>query len=86
MLRWQNISLCALLISRTSYYSGTKNQIGQAGTGFILLGGIKNNIIGFEALNERLCKIRIKSKYDNLTVINMYAPAEDKADTEKEKF
>ena len=68
------------------YYSGTKDQIHQADTGFISLGGIIDNIIGFEAINERLCKIRIKSKYDNLTLINMYAPVEDKADTEKEKF
>jgi len=48
--------------------------------------GIIDNIIGFEAINERLCKIRIKSKYNNLTLINMYAPTEDTADTEKEKF
>jgi len=36
------------------YYSGTKAQIGQAGTGFILLGRIMNNVIGFEAINETL--------------------------------
>ena len=67
------------------YSSGTKDQIQQADTGFILLGGIIN-IIGFEAINERLCKIRTKSKYNNLTLINMYAPTEGKANTEKEKF
>jgi hypothetical protein len=32
-----------------------------------------------------IIKIRIKSKYNNLTLINIYAPKEDKADTEKEK-
>jgi len=68
------------------YYSGTEDQIGQADTGFILLGGIINNIVGFEAISERLCKIRIKSKYNNLTLINTCAPTEDKADPEKEKF
>jgi exonuclease III len=68
------------------YYSGTKDQIGQADTGFILLGGITNNVTGFEAINERFCKVRIKSKYNNLTLINMCASMEDKTDTEKEKF
>jgi exonuclease III len=68
------------------YYSGTKDQRSQAATGFILLGGITNKVIGFEAINERLCKIGIKSKHNNLTLINMYAPTEDKTDTEKEKF
>ena len=68
------------------YYSGTKDQIGQAGIGFILIGGITNNVIGFEAINERLCKIIIKGKYNNMTLLNMYAPTEDKAGIEKEKF
>ena len=54
------------------YYSGTKDQIGQAGTGFSLIRGIRNNVIGFEAINERLCKIRIKGKYNNMTPLNMY--------------
>ena len=37
-------------------------------------------------MNERLCMIRLKCKYNNLTLINIYAPTEDKADVEKEKF
>jgi len=37
-------------------------------------------------MNERLCTIRLKSKYNNLTLINIYAPTEDKMDIEKEKF
>jgi exonuclease III len=68
------------------YYSGTKEQLGQAGTGFILMGRIVNNVIGFEAINERICKIRIKGKYNNMTLVNMYTPTEDKADSEKENF
>jgi len=83
--RWSGIGLINKKYF-SLYYSGTKDQIGQAGTGFILLGRIMNNIIGFEAINERLCKIRTKSKHNNLTLINMYAPMEDKTETEKEKF
>jgi exonuclease III len=78
--------MCVGVTPISLYYSGTKDPIGQAGTDFILLGGIINNIIVFEAINERLCKIRIKSKYNNMTLINMYAPTEDKTDVEKEKF
>ena len=68
------------------YYSGTKEQTGQAGVGFILLGKTRNNVIGFEAINERICKIRLKGKYNNMSLINIYAPTEDKADPEKENF
>jgi len=83
--RWSGIGLIKKKYF-SLYYSGTKDQRGQAGTGFILLWRIVNNVIGFEAINERLCKIRIKSKYNNLTLINMYAPTEDKTHAEKEKF
>jgi exonuclease III len=68
------------------YYSGTKEELGQAGTGFILMGKSINNGIGFEAINERICKIRMKGKFNNVTLINMYALTEDKADSEKENF
>jgi len=68
------------------YYIGTKEQVGQAGTGFIIMGRTINSVIGFEAINERLCKIRLKGKYNNVTLVNIYAPTEDKADSEKENF
>ena len=68
------------------YYSGTRDQIGQAGIGFILLGRIWGNVIVFEAINERLCKIRLKRKYNNVTLINNYAPTEDKMDAKKKSF
>jgi hypothetical protein len=67
------------------YYSGTRDETGQAGTGFIILWGVINNVTGFEAVRKRLCKIRIKSKY-NMTMINMHAPTEDKVDAEKKSF
>jgi hypothetical protein len=50
------------------------------------MGRIINNGIGFEAINERHCKIRIKGKYNNVTLVNVYTPTEDKADSEKEDF
>jgi exonuclease III len=41
---------------------------------------------GFEAINKRICKIRIKGKYNNVSLVNMYFPTKDKADPEKEIF
>jgi exonuclease III len=47
---------------------------------------IKKNILSFEPYNERLCKLRIKGKFNNLSVISVHAPTEEKTDEEKEKF
>ena len=68
------------------YYSGTNEKTGQAGTGFLLMKKIQKCIINFELHNERLCKLRIKGKYNNITLINAYAPTEDKTEETKEQF
>ena len=52
------------------YYSGTKEKIGQAGTGFLLMKKKQTHLINSELHNERLCKLRIKGKFNNITLIN----------------
>jgi len=47
---------------------------------------IQNHLINFELHNERLCKIRIKGKYNDITLINAYAPTKDKTEEIKEQF
>jgi exonuclease III len=47
---------------------------------------IKKHIINYEPYNERLCKLRIKGKYNNIILINAYAPTEDKTEEIKEQF
>jgi exonuclease III len=68
------------------YYSGTKEKTGQAGTGFLLMKKIQKYVINFELHNERLCKLRIKGKYNNIMLINAYVPTEDKTEEIKEQF
>jgi exonuclease III len=68
------------------YYSGTKEKIGQAVAGFLLMKKIQKYIINFELHNERLCKLSVKGKYNNITLINAYALTEDKTEETKEQF
>jgi exonuclease III len=75
-----------ILFRQPSYYSGPSSKTGQAGTGFIQLKKTKNYVIGFEPYNERLCKLRIKGKYNSITLINLYAPTEDHTEETKEQF
>ena len=43
-------------------------------------------MISYESHNKRLCKLRVKGKYNNITLINAYAPTEDKIEEAKEQF
>ena len=60
------------------YYSCKEGQTGQLGTGFLAKKEIVKNIMGFELISERICKLRLKGKYHNITIINIHAPTEEK--------
>jgi hypothetical protein len=45
-----------------------------------------NKILGFEPISGRICKLRVKGKFHNMTLINMYAPTEDKEEEIKDNF
>jgi len=73
--------------SYSLYNSGPSRKTGQAGTGFVLLKKMQNYVIGFEEpYNERLHKLRLKCKYNNITLIKVYAPTEDHTEEIKEQF
>jgi exonuclease III len=68
------------------YYSCNPNTAGQAGTGFIPQKSAMNKILGFEPISDRICKLRVKGKFHNITLTNIYTPAEDKEEDVKEQF
>ena len=45
-----------------------------------------NKILGFEPISDRICKLRVKGKFHNMTLINIHAPTEDKEEEINEKF
>jgi len=46
---------------------------------------VEKNIMSFTPINERICTLRLKGKFHNITLINVYAPTEEKIE-EKDKF
>lgn len=68
------------------FYSGTAKKVGQCGTGFIVTKKMRESIMEFEPINERMCRIRIRGKLRNLSIMLVYAPTEDKDEVEKETF
>lgn len=68
----------------TLYYSG--NETHTLGVGFAVRRHFKNAVIGFTALNERLCSIRVKGQCFNVTLICAHAPTEEADEDSKETF
>ena len=68
------------------YYSCNPNTTGQAGTGFIIQKLAMNKILGFEPISVRICKLQVKEKFPNMTLINTYASTEDEEEGIKEQF
>jgi len=58
------------------YYSGAEKQ-GEHGVGFTVTKKLQNYCMGFEPINERMCKLWIRGKFYNITLISAYAPTED---------
>ena len=58
-------------------YSGPENRTGQYGTGFIISRKVNESILEWEPVNGRLCRIRIRGKFGNLTIISAYALTEE---------
>jgi len=84
-LRWKGVGK----INKTKhilYYSCNLEKTGQLGTGSMIQNEIKKSILSFEPYNERLCKLRIKGRFNNLSIISARAATEEKTDEEKEKF
>jgi len=70
----------------TLFYSGSEERTGLHGTGFFVTKKMTDRILQFEPIDERICKIRLKGKFRNVTIINVYAPTEDKEQAVKEEF
>lgn len=68
------------------FYSGPEERTGQFCTGFIVHGKMKRSVIGFEPITDRICKIRLRGKFRNITVITAHAPIEDADEERKEQF
>jgi exonuclease III len=60
----------------TLFYSGHVSNT--FGTGFLVNRKYKWAVINFEAIDERICLLRIKGKFNNMTIICVHTPTKKK--------
>lgn len=59
---------------------------GQGGVGFAIRSELLHAVVDFQAVNERIAKLRLKSRTHYLSVIAAYAPTNNASDDDKDQF
>lgn len=72
-VRWPGNGECNVGNDGILFYSGTDNDKHINGVGFMVNRNIAGNILRFDAVSDRLCTLRLKSRFSNITFINAYA-------------
>jgi hypothetical protein len=67
----------------TIIYSGSQERMGQWRTGFIITRKMKESMPEYETINDGICRLRMKGRYRNITIISVHAPTEEKEDKER---
>ena len=70
----------------TLYYSGDDVQQGYQGAGFIVSKKVSRSVLRFSPICDRICTLRIKGKFHNITFVNVYAPTDDAEDETVDEF
>ncbi|XP_071653719.1 uncharacterized protein [Temnothorax longispinosus] len=71
--------------THTILHSGNKDRH-ELGVAFLVDRRFKDRILNFTAINERVCVIRLKTKFFNLSIINAHAETEEKDEVTKDNF
>jgi exonuclease III len=75
--RWQGKDIQDMK-SHTLFYSGKEEGSKEFGVAFVVERNMKRNVLDFKAVDERMCVLRIKTKFQNLSLINVHATTEEK--------
>jgi exonuclease III len=68
----------------TIFYSGNTNNA--FGTGFVVREDLKGVVVGFQPVSERMCTLRIRARFFNITFICVHALTEEADGEDKESF
>ena len=60
-----------------NFYSGKEEGTREVGVEFVAVKNMKRNILEFKAVDERICVLRIKTRFQNISIIKVHAPTEE---------
>lgn len=81
---WKNSTVRTFREGHTIYQScGNTNKLG---TAFIVMGKMQKRVIGWWPINSRMCRLRIKGRFFNVSIINVHSPHLGSSDDEKDDF
>ena len=66
------------------YHSGGEKA--GHGVGFVVIGKQMKWVMRWKPISDRICVFRIRDKFFNYSLINIYAPTNDKSDDVKDAF
>ena len=84
--RWMQGKDIMHMKSHTLCYSGKEKGVRKFGVAFVVERNMERNVLDFKAIDERICVLRIKTIFQNMSLINVHAPTEEKEESEKEAF
>lgn len=84
--RWTGSGQIRTADGHTFLFSGRDDERHHEGVGILISKAVSDNIVSWEPVSERIITVRLKTKFRNMTIIQVYAPTEDKDDETKEKF
>lgn len=87
-VRWNQ---CGRLVTTKGHellWSGmpNENDAHQYGVGMLINARVRNAVMDYKFVNERMMRVRFKCKSRNLSVIQCYVPTEDADDPTKQEF
>ena len=83
--RWTGAGRVKLATGQTILYSGDE-QIHQGGVAIMISQQAERSLMEWTPINKRIITARFYSKYRRTTIIQVYAPHNEKEDAEKEQF
>ena len=83
---WPGVETMSLENGALFINSGRLDGLRQQGVGIVLSKTVKNSLISYSPISERILTARVHTKHVNISIVVAYAPTNEKEDAIKESF